>query len=75
MNIDNYKEYSEVFSSIEIDIIPTKNKYGKFININEENEEYCHIYLNSNQLIFPKNKTLSLLIIKYIILYHNITKI
>ena len=40
LNINDYKEYSEIYSSIEIEIIPAKNKYGKFINFdNEEAEE------------------------------------
>ena len=43
-NINHYKEYSENYSSIEIDIKPVENKYGRFINIIEEDEEYCHIY-------------------------------
>ena len=35
ININHYKAYSEEYSSIELDIIPMKGKYGKFININE----------------------------------------
>ena len=31
ININDYKEYSEKFSSIEIEIKPSNNKYGKFI--------------------------------------------
>jgi len=30
ININHYKEYSEKFSSIEIEIKPMKNKYGRF---------------------------------------------
>ena len=52
MDIDNtkdYKEYSESYSSIEIEIIPAENKYGKFINIDKtEDEEYYHIYFDNN---------------------------
>ena len=49
ININDYKEYSEIYSSIELEIIPVKNKYGKFININKkENEKYYHIYFNNN---------------------------
>ena len=36
ININDYKEYSEKYSSIEIEIKPVNNKYGKFINIKEE---------------------------------------
>ena len=49
LNINNYKEYCEKFSSIEIEIIPIKNEYGQFININEEEKIYYHIYFNDNK--------------------------
>ena len=32
LNINDYKEYSEIYSSIEIEIIPVCNKYLEFIN-------------------------------------------
>ena len=44
-----YKEYSETYSSIEIEIIPAKGEYGEFINIKENNELYYHIYFNDNK--------------------------
>ena len=31
-NINDYKEYSESYSSIEIEIKPINNEYGRFIN-------------------------------------------
>ena len=34
---------------IEIEIIPTKDQYGKFININENDKLYYHIYFNDNK--------------------------
>ena len=49
ININNYKEYSEIYSSIEIEIIPVENGEGKFININKEDEKYYHIYFNNNK--------------------------
>ena len=49
ININHYKAYSEEYSSIEFDIIPMKGEYGKFININEEDEKYFHIYFNVNK--------------------------
>ena len=52
ININHYKAYSEEYSSIELDIIPIKGKYSKFININEEDKKFIHIYFNDN-----KNKT------------------
>ena len=49
ININHYKAYSEEYSSIELDIIPMKGKYGKFINIKEEDKKYFHIYFNDNK--------------------------
>ena len=50
INIKNYKDYSEKYSSIEIEIIPIKNKYGEFIKIVEkEDEKYYHIYFNNSK--------------------------
>ena len=49
ININHYKAYSEKYSSIELDIIPMKGKYEKFININEKDKKYFHIYFNDNK--------------------------
>ena len=49
LSVKNYKEYSETFTPIEIEIIPTKDKYGRFININENDKLYYHIYFNDNK--------------------------
>ena len=49
ININHYKAYSEEYSSIELDIIPIKGKYGNFINIEEEDKKYFHIYFNDNK--------------------------
>ena len=43
ININNYKEYSEKDTLIELEIKPINNKYGNFININKDNEIYFHI--------------------------------
>ena len=45
LDVKDHKEYSE----IEIEIIPTKGKYGEFININEDDKLYYHIYFNNNK--------------------------
>jgi len=39
ININHYKVYFETKTPIEFDIIPMKGKYGKFININEEDKK------------------------------------
>ena len=48
ISIKDYKEYSEIYSLIELEIKPVKNNYDKFININKENEIYFHIDFNDN---------------------------
>ena len=46
VGINNYEEYQK----IEIEIIPAKNEFGKFINIdNNDYENYYHIYLNGDE--------------------------
>ena len=47
LNIKDYKEYSETL--IEIEIIPAKGKYGRFISIDENDKLYYHIYFNDNK--------------------------
>ena len=44
LDVKDYKEYSE----IKIEIIPTKDKYGKFIDIKENDKLFYHIYFNDN---------------------------
>ena len=69
LNVNNYKEYSEIYSSIEIDLIPIPNTNGTFINIPENEKEYFHIYYNErkdeikNNKLFEKNKVSKIKII------------
>ena len=55
LSVKDYKEYSETFTPIEIEIIPRKDKYGKFINIDNKDELYYHIYFNDNKKEIKKN--------------------
>ena len=48
MNL-SVKDYKEYYEEIEIEIIPTKDKYGKFININKNVKLYYHIYFNDDK--------------------------
>ena len=66
LSVKDYKEYSETFTPIEIEIIPTKGKYGKFINIKENDELYYHIYFNDNREEIKKNMKLMKKILSYI---------
>ena len=45
LSTKDYKEYCK----IEIEIIPKKGEYGKFININKNDKLYYHIYFNDNK--------------------------
>ena len=72
ININEYKEYSEKFSSIEIEIKPLNSKFGKFININGQDKNYFHIYFNNNMKEIERNyinKDEEIKIIKVIIGY------
>ena len=48
ININEYKECSGTYSSIELRIKIDYKKFGKFININKEDKKYYHIYFNNN---------------------------
>ena len=47
LSIKDYKEYSQLYSPIELEIKVVDNAYGKYINILEEEKEYYHIYFNN----------------------------
>ena len=49
ISINDYKYFSEQYSSIDIEIIPIKGKCGQFIKIKEEDKKYFHIYFNDNK--------------------------
>ena len=55
ISIKDYEEYSEIYSSIEIEIKPVINKYGKFINIDKENMKYYHIYFDDGKEEIKRN--------------------
>jgi len=56
ISIKDYKEYSELFSSIEIEVTPIKYKYSQFININaEKKESHYHIYFNDDKEEIKRN--------------------
>ena len=45
LSVNDYKEYCE----IEIEIIPIGGGFGKFINIDENDKLFYHIYFNDNE--------------------------
>ena len=56
IRINDFEEASLKYSSIEIEIIPIKSKYFKFVNINNETDKkYYHIYLNNEKKEIKRN--------------------
>ena len=56
LDINSYKIFSEIYSSINIEIIPAKNITGKFIkNLNKDEEKYYHIYFNDIKKEIKRN--------------------
>ena len=48
LSVKDYKEYSELYTPIELEIIPTDNPFCKFINVNEDDKLYYHIFFDDN---------------------------
>ena len=55
INTNNYKEYSEKYSSIEIEIKTINNKYDKFINIQKKEENFIIYFLIIVRKKYKKN--------------------
>ena len=55
INIKDYKEYSQLYSSIEVEIKPVSNEYVQFINFKNEDEKYYHIYFNNIEEEIKRN--------------------
>ena len=56
LSINDYKEYSQLYTPIEIELKPLKNKYGKFINVHDKEKEYYHIYFDNSNEEIKRNK-------------------
>ena len=52
LNINDYKEY---YQPIKIELKIVEDKYGKFINISDKEEEYYHIYFNNSNEEIKRN--------------------
>ena len=55
LDFNDYKDFNEIYSSIEIEITPVQNKYGIFINYKEEEKNYYHIYFNNTKEEIKRN--------------------
>ena len=45
LNINDYKKYSQIYSSIELELKTNEYIYGRFINIFDEEKQYYRIFL------------------------------
>ena len=54
-NIENYKNFSAIYTNIELEMIPIKNKFGTF-DCFKNKSEYIHIYFNNNKEEINKDK-------------------
>ena len=53
INIKDYKNYCEQYTTIEIEIIPAKGKYGLFYN--RKDFKNFHPYFNDNKKVTKQN--------------------
>ena len=51
ISINDYKEYSQSFSTIEIELKPPSNKFGDFINMSGDEDNYKIYFDNSTEEI------------------------
>ena len=55
INKNYYKEFSEQYTPIELEIIPLNMERYYFINIKDGDESYYHIYFNDNKKEVKRN--------------------
>ena len=55
LSINNYKEYSQIYTPIEIEFKLVYKKYGRFINISKEDNKYYHIYFDISNKEIKRN--------------------
>ena len=56
IELSDYKKYFEIYTTIEIEIVPVLNRYGKFINIKVQEDPHIHIYFNNDKKEKKRNK-------------------
>ena len=56
LSINSYKEYSQLYTPIEIELTLENDKFGKFINIPKDEKEYFHIYFDNSSEEIKRNK-------------------
>jgi len=54
LNMNDYRKFCELYSSIEIEILPIKDEYSKFINMKYD-DKYYHIYFDDYKEEIKRN--------------------
>ena len=57
LSLKDYKEYALYYSSIEVELTVSDNRYGTFINIPNKEKEYYHIYFDNLAEEIKRNST------------------
>ena len=55
LGINNYKDFCQLYTPIEIELKLDENKYGEFIKINNKEKDYYHIYFNNSKEEINRN--------------------
>ena len=55
LNINDYKEYSQLYTPIEMEINFDNEKFGYFINIPDEDKKYYHIHFDNSKKDIKRN--------------------
>ena len=55
LSIIDYREYTQIFTPIEILLKLSSNKYDIFINMNDELKEYYHVYFDNSNTEIKRN--------------------
>ena len=55
LGFNYYKDYSTLYSPIEIELMLVNDNYDKFINISDKEKDYCHIYFNNSKEEIKRN--------------------
>ena len=56
-NIKDYKEYSQLYTFIEVELKLKDNKYGQFINVSQRDRYYYHIYFDDSNKEIKRHHT------------------
>ena len=50
LGINDYKDFCQLYTPIEIELKPIENKHGFFIKFEQKEKEYYHIYFDDSNI-------------------------